>query len=28
MINNYLGSSLTSIEDAIATVLAKHEFEE
>ena len=26
MINNYLGSSLTSIEDAIATVLAKHEF--
>ena len=27
MINNYLGSSLTSIEDAIATVLAKHEFE-
>lgn len=28
MINNYLGSSITSIEDEIATVLAEHEFRE
>jgi D-alanyl-D-alanine carboxypeptidase/D-alanyl-D-alanine-endopeptidase (penicillin-binding protein 4) len=28
MINNYLGSPVTSIEDKIATVLAKHEFTE
>ncbi len=27
MINNFLGASVTSIEDAIATVLAEHEFE-
>lgn len=27
MINNYLGPSVTSIEDKIATVLAKHEFQ-